>query len=51
MNELKPLDEANVNSDKVSKSLEPGTKINYDRMLHLSAAAGLHHLPQISQDW
>ena len=35
MNRLNSLDEANVNSDKVLKSLEPDTEINYDRMLHL----------------
>lgn len=34
-NGLEPLDEANINSDKVSKGLEPGTKTNYDRILHL----------------
>ena len=34
-NGLEPLDGANVNSDKVSKGLESGTEINYDRMLHL----------------
>ena len=34
-NGLVPLDEAKVNSDKVSKNLESGTEINYDRMLHL----------------
>lgn len=34
-NGLEPLDEANISNDKISKNLEPGTKINYDRMLNL----------------
>jgi len=34
-NSLESLLEANINSDKVSKHLESGTKINYNRMLVL----------------
>ena len=30
---LESLEQANVNNDKVSKKLEPGTQCNYDRML------------------
>ena len=34
-NGLESLIEANINSDKVSKHLESGTEINYNRMLAL----------------
>ncbi len=34
-NGLESLIEANINSDKVSKHLESGTKINYNRILVL----------------
>jgi len=34
-NGLESLTEANINSNKVSKHLEPGTEINYNRMLVL----------------
>ena len=34
-NGLESLIEANINSDKVSKQLESGTEINYNRMLVL----------------
>ncbi len=33
-NELKSLNEANVNNEKISKNLEFDTETNYDRMLH-----------------
>lgn len=35
MNGLEPLIKANINSDKVSRHLESGTEINYNRMLVL----------------